>query len=78
VGCGYDTIQAFTYYAHKDRLVKLAKKHLTDEINRKPLQIAKEVMIKPRNENVLLADYIFNTKLNQNYENSKKLVLECS
>lgn len=76
INCGSDIILAFTYYAHKERLAKVGKEHLVDEINKKALEIAKEVMAEPGNENVLLAGNICNTNLYQNNEESKKVVLE--
>lgn len=63
VNCGSDIVLAFTYYAHKERLGKIGEEKLVEEVNRKALQIAKEVINEPGNEHCLLAGNICNTNI---------------
>ena len=63
VHCGSDIVLAFTYYAHKERLATIGQEGLVEEINRKALQLAKEVIQEPGNEHCLLAGNICNTNL---------------
>ncbi|HXH87703.1 MAG TPA: homocysteine S-methyltransferase family protein [Gaiellaceae bacterium] len=43
VHAGSDVVEAFTYYAHREKMRLVGKEHLLEEINRKALGIAKEV-----------------------------------
>ena len=43
VHAGSDVVQAFTYYAHREKMAMIGKEHLLEEINRQALRIAKEV-----------------------------------
>lgn len=63
VHCGSDIVLAFTYYAHKERLSKIGQESLVEEINKKALQLAKEVINEPGNEHCLLAGNICNTNI---------------
>src|SRR6187401_2915619 len=41
VHAGSDVVEAFTYYAHREKLRLLAKEHLLEEMNRQALSLAK-------------------------------------
>ena len=43
VHAGSDVVEAFTYYAHRDKLRVLGKEHLLEELNRRALELAREV-----------------------------------
>jgi betaine-homocysteine S-methyltransferase len=43
VHAGSDVVEAFTYYAHREKLRLIGKEHLLEELNRRALAIAKEV-----------------------------------
>jgi len=43
VRAGSDVVEAFTYYAHRERLAVVGKEHLLEKMNRDALQIAKKV-----------------------------------
>ena len=43
VHAGSDVVEAFTYYAHREKLRMIDKEHLLEEMNRQALAIAKEV-----------------------------------
>jgi betaine-homocysteine S-methyltransferase len=43
VHAGSDVVEAFTYYAHREKLRVIGKEHLLEEMNRRALQLAKEV-----------------------------------
>ena len=43
VHAGSDVVEAFTYYAHREKLRLIDKEHLLEEMNRQALAIAKEV-----------------------------------
>jgi betaine-homocysteine S-methyltransferase len=43
VRCGSDIVEAFTYYAHRERLAVVGKADRIEELNRQALRIAKEV-----------------------------------
>jgi len=43
VHCGSDIVEAFTYYAHRERLATVGKEHLLEQMNRNALRIAKKV-----------------------------------
>src|SRR3712207_3279807 len=43
VHAGSDVVEAFTYYAHREKLRLIGKEHLLEQINRQALGIAKEV-----------------------------------
>ena len=43
VHAGSDVVEAFTYYAHREKLRLIGKEHLLEEMNRQALTIAKQV-----------------------------------
>lgn len=43
VHAGSDVVEAFTYYAHREKLKIIGKEHLLEQMNRQALRIAKEV-----------------------------------
>src|SRR5256714_14574978 len=43
VHAGSDVVEAFTYYAHREKMRLVGKEQLLEEINRQALQIAKDV-----------------------------------
>ena len=58
VHAGSDVVEAFTYYAHREKLRQLGKEELLEQMNRAALQIAKEIA---RETSTLLAGNICNT-----------------
>ena len=60
VRAGSDVVEAFTYYAHREKMRIVGKEHLLEEINRKALSIAKEVADET---GTLLAGDICNTNV---------------
>ena len=77
VHCGSDIVLAFTYYAHKERLAKTGQEQLVEELNKKALEIAKEVIKEPGNEHCLLSGNICNTNMyDPNDPKSKNVCLE--
>ena len=58
VHAGSDVVEAFTYYAHREKLRQLGKEELLEQMNRTALQIAKEVT---QETSTLLAGNICNT-----------------
>ena len=72
VRAGSDVVEAFTYYAHREKMRIVGKEHLLEEINRKALSIAKEVADET---GTLLAGDICNTNVYvDDDEESKKTV----
>src|SRR5690348_15035700 len=43
VHAGSDVVEAFTYYAHREKLRLIGKEHLLEAMNRQALAIAKDV-----------------------------------
>src|SRR5215212_1650562 len=43
VHAGSDVVEAFTYYAHREKLRVIGKEHLLEEMNRQALRIASDV-----------------------------------
>src|SRR5256712_10213249 len=43
VRAGSDVVEAFTYYAHREKMRIVGKEHLLEELNRQALAIAREV-----------------------------------
>ena len=43
VHAGSDVVEAFTYYAHREKMRLVGKEHLLEELNRQALALAKEV-----------------------------------
>ncbi len=60
VHAGSDVVEAFTYYAHREKLRTIDKEHLLEPLNRQALTIAKEVADET---GTLLAGDICNTNI---------------
>jgi betaine-homocysteine S-methyltransferase len=60
VHAGSDVVEAFTYYAHREKLRLIGKEHLLEEMNRQALAIAKDVAAET---GALLAGDICNTNV---------------
>ena len=60
VHAGSDVVEAFTYYAHREKLRLIGREHLLQEINRQALGIAKEVA---SDSGALLAGNVCNTNV---------------
>lgn len=60
VRAGSDVVEAFTYYAHREKLRIVGKEHLLEQMNRQALAIAKEVADE---SGALLAGDISNTNV---------------
>jgi betaine-homocysteine S-methyltransferase len=60
VHAGSDVVEAFTYYAHREKLRLIGKEHLLEEMNRQALAIAQGVA---RESGALFAGNICNTNL---------------
>ena len=60
VHAGSDVVEAFTYYAHREKLRLIGKEDALEEINRQALQIATDVA---RESDALLAGDICNTNV---------------
>jgi betaine-homocysteine S-methyltransferase len=60
VHAGSDVVEAFTYYAHREKLRLIGKEHLLEQINRQALGIAKEVAA---DSGALLAGNVCNTNV---------------
>ena len=60
VHAGSDVVEAFTYYAHREKLRLIGKEHLLEEINRRALEIAKEVASE---SDTMLAGNVCNTNV---------------
>jgi betaine-homocysteine S-methyltransferase len=71
VHAGSDVVEAFTYYAHREKLRMIDKEHLLETINRQALALAKEVADE---SGALLAGDICNTNVFMPTEESRKAV----
>jgi betaine-homocysteine S-methyltransferase len=71
VHSGSDVVEAFTYYAHREKLRIIGKEHLLEEINRQALAIAKEVA---GETGALLAGNICNTNIFSPDDESRRAV----
>ena len=60
VHAGSDVVQAFTYYAHREKMRLIGKEHLLEDLNRQALQLAREVA---EETGTLLAGDICNTNV---------------
>jgi betaine-homocysteine S-methyltransferase len=60
VHAGSDVVEAFTYYAHREKLRMVDKEHLLEQLNRQALSIAKDVA---EETGALLAGDICNTNV---------------
>ena len=68
VHAGSDVVEAFTYYAHREKLRLIGKEYLLEEINRRALEIAKEVATE---SGTLLAGNVCNTNVYGGEESSE-------
>jgi betaine-homocysteine S-methyltransferase len=73
VHAGSDVVEAFTYYAHREKLRMIDKEHLLEQMNRQALAIAKEVADE---SGVLLAGDICNTNAFVGDDESRGVVRE--
>jgi betaine-homocysteine S-methyltransferase len=71
VHAGSDVVEAFTYYAHREKLRLIGKEHLLEEMNRQALAIAKDVAVE---SGALFAGNICNTNVFVGDEDSKRTV----
>jgi betaine-homocysteine S-methyltransferase len=71
VRAGSDVVEAFTYYAHREKMRIVGKEDLLEEINRQALAIAKEVADE---SDALLAGDVCNTNVYTGDDESKKTV----
>ena len=60
VHAGSDVVEAFTYYAHREKLRIIGKEHLLEEINRQALTLARDVA---RETGTMLAGNVCNTNI---------------
>jgi betaine-homocysteine S-methyltransferase len=60
VHAGSDVVEAFTYYAHREKMRLVGKEHLLEQINRQALQLAKDVAVE---SDSLVAGDICNTNV---------------
>jgi betaine-homocysteine S-methyltransferase len=73
VHAGSDVVEAFTYYAHREKMRLVGKEHLLEQINRQALGVAKEVADET---GALLAGDICNTNVFVADAESRKAVRE--
>ena len=71
VHAGSDVVEAFTYYAHREKLRVIGKEHLLEQLNRGALSIAKDVADE---SDALLAGDICNTNVFEPDDDSRKTV----
>lgn len=71
VHAGSDVVEAFTYYAHREKLRIIGKEHLLEEMNRAALAIAKQVA---EETGTLFAGNICNTNVYTGDERSERAV----
>ncbi len=71
VHAGSDVVEAFTYYAHREKLRLIGKEHLLEEMNRQALAIAKSVALE---SGALFAGDICNTNVFVGDEASRRTV----
>src|SRR6201987_5160800 len=71
VHAGSDVVEAFTYYGHREKLRIIGKEHLLEELNRRALELAREVA---EESGALLAGDLSNTNLFTGDEESARTV----
>jgi betaine-homocysteine S-methyltransferase len=71
VHAGSDVVEAFTYYAHREKMRLIGKEHLLEEINRQALQLAKDVAAE--NDSLFAGD-ICNTNVFVGDDESRRAV----
>lgn len=60
VHAGSDVVQAFTYYAHREKLRVIGKEHVVEQLNRRALELARDVAAET---GTLLAGDLCNTNV---------------
>jgi betaine-homocysteine S-methyltransferase len=73
VHAGSDVVEAFTYYAHREKMRLIGKEHLLEAINRQALQIAKDAAAE---SDALVAGDICNTNVFVDSDESRSTVRE--
>jgi betaine-homocysteine S-methyltransferase len=73
VHAGSDVVEAFTYYAHREKLRMIGKEHLLETMNRQALALAKDVADET---GALLAGDICNTNVFMPDDESRRAVRE--
>jgi betaine-homocysteine S-methyltransferase len=71
VHAGSDVVEAFTYYAHREKMRLVGKEHLLEAINRQALQLAKDVAAE---SDALFAGDICNTNVFLGDDESRRAV----
>jgi betaine-homocysteine S-methyltransferase len=71
VHAGSDVVEAFTYYGHREKLRIIGKEHLLEELNRRALELAREVADE---SGALFAGDLSNTNLFTGDEGSRRTV----
>ena len=71
IHAGSDVVEAFTYYAHREKLRLIGKEHLLEAMNRQALAIARTVA---RESGALLAGNICNTNIFVGDDESRRAV----
>ncbi len=71
VHAGSDVVEAFTYYAHREKMRIVGKEALLEDLNRQALAIAKDVA---RETDALLAGDICNTNVFDEDDESQRIV----
>jgi methionine synthase I (cobalamin-dependent) len=71
IHAGSDVVEAFTYYAHREKMRIVGKEHLLEDLNRQALAIAKEVAAE---NGALFAGDICNTNLFAEDDESRNTV----
>lgn len=63
VRAGTDIVEAFTYYAHREKLRLIGKEHLLEPMQKKALQLAHQAASEAEGEKPLVAGNICNTNI---------------
>jgi methionine synthase I (cobalamin-dependent) len=71
VHVGSDVVEAFTYYGHREKLRIIGKEHLLEELNRRALELAREVA---EESGALFAGDLSNTNLFTGDDESRRIV----
>jgi betaine-homocysteine S-methyltransferase len=71
VHAGSDVVEAFTYYAHREKMRIVGKEHLLEELNRQALAIAKAVA---EESDALFAGDLCNTNVFAGDDDSRRVV----
>jgi betaine-homocysteine S-methyltransferase len=71
VHAGSDVVEAFTYYGHREKLRIIGKEHLLEELNRRALELAREVA---EESGALFAGDLSNTNLFTADDESRRTV----